>query len=105
MATVRTLSSFRLVLALSIALPAAAHAQDAPRERWTLVPELRIGSIDTPNYAFGRIGGLAAAADGSMYVADTQAAHVRMFVSDFVVGRDGTIWLRLEHLGLESIEW
>ena len=65
-------------LTLSIVAATACAPQDELRERWALIPELRIGSIDTPHYAFGRISGLAVAAGESMYVADVRAVRSRV---------------------------
>ena len=46
----------------------------------TLVPEVSIGEIDGPDeYLFARIGSLAVDGEGSVYVLDTQANHVRVF--------------------------
>lgn len=50
---------------------------------WTLAEELRIGSIDEePEYQFGRIGSIAADADGHIYVLDVQGQHVKVFAPD-----------------------
>lgn len=52
----------------------------APGEAWSLQEDLRIGTLDgDPEYQFGLIGWLTAGADGSIYVLDEQARHVRKF--------------------------
>ena len=53
--------------------------------RWTVVEELRIGSVDgEPEYQFGQVGGVAVGSDGRMFVLDTQGQHVKVFSVDGV---------------------
>ena len=48
----------------------------------TLVPEITIGQLDGPEeYLFGNIRSIAVADDGTVYVLDLQAQHVRVFDS------------------------
>ena len=48
----------------------------------TLVPEVSIGELDGPEeYLFGRIRSVAVNDDGTVYVLDQQAQHVRVFDS------------------------
>lgn len=48
----------------------------------TVVPEVTIGQLDGPEeYLFGSIGSIAVADDGTIYVLDLQAQHVRVFDS------------------------
>ena len=48
----------------------------------TLVPEVSIGELDGPEeYLFGRIWSIAVNDDGTVYVLDQQAQHVRVFDS------------------------
>jgi hypothetical protein len=52
----------------------------APGEEWSLNEDLRIGTLEgDPEYQFGLIGWLTAGADGSIYVLDQQARHIRKF--------------------------
>jgi len=46
---------------------------------WQVVEELRIGSEDAPESAFGQVFDLAAADDGTLYLLDWSAAEVRVF--------------------------
>jgi hypothetical protein len=47
---------------------------------WTVVEEVRIGTIDEePEYQFGEIGWLAPGSDGRIYVLDIQGQHVKVF--------------------------
>ncbi|HET7273704.1 MAG TPA: 6-bladed beta-propeller [Longimicrobiaceae bacterium] len=62
-------------------LPSALDAQ-SPRESWTLVEELRIGSFDRPNYTLTRVSDLAIGEDGSIYVGQDMDKLVRVFDSD-----------------------
>ena len=59
-----------------------------------LVEEVRIGLIDgDPAYTFGRVSGVAAGLDGTIWVADALAATIRRFTADGThlgdVGRKG----------------
>ena len=48
----------------------------------TLVPEVTIGQLDGPEeYLFGSIRSIAVADDGTIYILDIQAQHVRVFDS------------------------
>ena len=48
----------------------------------SLVPEVTIGELDGPEeYLFGRISSIAVNNDGTVYVLDQQAQHVRVFDS------------------------
>jgi hypothetical protein len=63
-------------------------------QRWRLVPELRIGTVDaTGPELFGQITSLAADAAGRIYVLEGQAQEIRVFGADgtFIraVGRKG----------------
>ncbi len=50
---------------------------------WTVVQELRIGTIDEdPDYMFGQIGFIAVGADGRIFVLDAQAQHVKVYSPD-----------------------
>ena len=50
---------------------------------WTLEQDLRIGTLEgEPEYQFGRIAWLTADGDGSIYVLDQQARHIKRFDSD-----------------------
>ena len=52
-------------------------------EQWTLVEELRIGSIEgDPDFQFGQVGWIAVGRDKSVYVLDTQAQDVKHYSSD-----------------------
>ncbi|HEX9727019.1 MAG TPA: 6-bladed beta-propeller [Gemmatimonadales bacterium] len=51
--------------------------------QWTLVEELRIGTIDEePEYQFGQIAWLTPGSDGRIYVFDSQGQHVKVFSPD-----------------------
>ena len=80
-----------LVPLLLLAASDPAHAQ-AGVQRWSLEPELRIGSIDTPPDLLTEVGDLAVAA-GRVFVAQPQDRQVRVFdtAGRFigVIGRDG----------------
>lgn len=92
----RTLAA--LVLA-SIALASCAPAEDegAPdpfgAEPWEVVPELRIGAVDDPTYAFGYVGSMAIAPDGAIFSAHPQETEVRRWTpdgeADGRIGREG----------------
>lgn len=61
---------------------------------WRVEETLRIGTAEgDPNYQFGTIAGLDVGADGSIYVLDQQAQHVRVYDSNGVyvrtIGRPG----------------
>lgn len=48
-----------------------------------LAGELRIGTLDgDPCFVFGDVRGIAAAADGAIYVLDSQASEIRVFEAD-----------------------
>jgi hypothetical protein len=48
--------------------------------RWTLVEELRIGSLEAdPDYQFGQIGLIAVGSDRRVYVIDAQAQQLKVF--------------------------
>ncbi len=57
--------------------PAAARGQ--PPQAWTLVPDLRIGSIDDTEYSLTAVGGIAIGADGTMYVSQPLDRQIVMF--------------------------
>jgi hypothetical protein len=46
---------------------------------WRLEPVVTIGSLDEGPAAFGRVSSIMADADGNIYVADGQAAEIRVF--------------------------
>lgn len=47
---------------------------------WTLTEEMRVGGIsDDPNYQFGLVVGLDVDPEGNVYVADQQAAAIRVY--------------------------
>lgn len=51
--------------------------------RWTVVEELRIGSLDEePEYQFGQVGGIDVASDGRMFVLDIQGQHVKVYSAE-----------------------
>jgi hypothetical protein len=85
----RALRILPLVLVVSAA---EAPAQTQP-ERWTLVPELRIGSVNAVNYSLSRIGGMVVDGDGSMFVVQPAGREVRVFDSQGryvrTIGREG----------------
>jgi hypothetical protein len=87
---VRIQSILPLVLVISAADEVEAQTQ---AERWTLVPELRIGSFGAANYDLSQIGGIAVDREGSIYVTQPADREVRVFDSDdrYVrrIGRDG----------------
>jgi hypothetical protein len=66
----------RAGLALALVAPWPAGAQAAP-PRWDLVPELRIGSADRPDYDLSAVRGLAVGPQGQTYVA--QRYEVRVY--------------------------
>jgi hypothetical protein len=59
-----------------------------------LVEEVRIGRLDGPDeYTFGRIGAIATGLDGTLYVLDEQAPHLRAY------SPDGTYLREIGHEG------
>lgn len=58
----------------------APHVDELPRLSY--VEEIRIGSLDDPEEGFSRIGALAVADDGTLYVLESQAREVRVFGPD-----------------------
>ncbi len=61
--------------------PDATGAMREP-ERWTLVEELRIGSVEDTLTGFSRVAGVLPAPDGRVYVADAQDQRIRVFDAD-----------------------
>ena len=56
---------------------------DEPAPTWTLVEELRVGSVDGEGPdAFGQLRGLVVLPDGGFAVLDSQAQEVRVFAAD-----------------------
>ncbi len=52
-------------------------------QAWSVEPDLRVGAAEgAPEYRFGRIGWLTVAGDGSIYVLDQRARHIRRFDAD-----------------------
>lgn len=81
-------------IAASLVIAAAcSHAAQA-QERWTLVEEVRIGSIDEGPAMFSDLRGLGVGANGDVYVLDYRAQEIRQFNprGDFVrkFGRSGS---------------
>lgn len=69
------------VCALAIVLAAdPSGAQDV--ESWALAEDIRIGSIDRPNYAFGLISDIETVPDGRILVAQPRDDHIRVFHED-----------------------
>ena len=62
------------------ASPRWLRAGDMPE--WSAELELRIGSLDDPNYSLTYMRSLEVAADGTMYTLHTQEQVVRMFAAD-----------------------
>ena len=58
----------------------ALHVDSLPR--LSQVEEARIGSLDDPDEGFSRIGALAVADDGTLYVLESQAREVWVFGQD-----------------------
>lgn len=60
---------------------------------WMLEPEIRIGSVDDPDYAFSWVRGLEVAEDGTIYSVHGQEAALRRWTADGrpagTVGRSG----------------
>lgn len=70
----------------------ATSPPDAPVR--TGEPDLVLGVLDGPGeFVFGRISGVAMDPAGRLFVADAQAAHIRVFTPDgdfaFTIGRSG----------------
>lgn len=70
-------------VALSLLLaglpPLLAWSPLGAQQRWTLTPELRIGSVDDPRTALTRIGDIAVGEDGTMYVSQPQQREIRIY--------------------------
>jgi hypothetical protein len=60
---------------------------------WTLTQELRIGSVDDPDYALTQVGGVLAWPDGGVWVVQPRDAEIRVYAPDGTftrrVGRRG----------------
>lgn len=56
----------------------------ATSEAWSVIEDLRIGSMDTEDYIFGAIAWVDVGENGDIYVLDRQAHAVRVFSSDGV---------------------
>jgi hypothetical protein len=82
-------------LATSLLTTALLYPQSssAQVERWTLVPELRIGSLDDPENSLTNVTAIAIGPMGNVFVAQPQEHQVRVFRSDGpavrVIGREG----------------
>jgi hypothetical protein len=50
--------------------------------RWTPEPEIRIGAVDDPDYAFGRVMTLEVGSDGSIYSLHRGETTIRRWTSD-----------------------
>ncbi len=48
-------------------------------ERWTLVPDVRIGSLDAPGYTLTEVNDLTVGKDGTIYVVQEMEGLVRVF--------------------------
>lgn len=69
-----------LIVALFAAACAAGdRAADAELDRWSLVPELRIGAVDDPEYALTIIGSVLPGPDGTILVSQPQEMTIRVF--------------------------
>lgn len=60
--------------------PRSLRAEDMPE--WSAELELRIGSLDDPDYSLTYMRSLEVSADGTMYTLHTQEQVVRMFAAD-----------------------
>jgi hypothetical protein len=76
------LSGAAVALAACGGAPPRDEAGESPaQEEWQV--DLLIGDVEGPDeYVFGRIGGLAADAQGRLFVADHQASEIRVFDAD-----------------------
>ncbi len=85
--------SRQLAIILSLVLLPPGLEGQTPRESWVLVEDLRIGSLDRPNYTLTKVRDLAIGKDGSIYVGQDMDKLIRVFDSDgrFVrtIGREG----------------
>jgi hypothetical protein len=68
------------VIGLLLIVGISAEAQ-TPATQWTLVPELRIGSIDVPEYILTQAGSVAIGSDGSIYVGQSRDRRIRVYDS------------------------
>ena len=79
------------VLLFGAARPAASQTADV--ERWSLEPELRIGSVDAPDYTLTYVSNITVGADGSIYVAQPFDGLARVFHRNgqfsHTIGRSG----------------
>ena len=62
-------------------------------DAWTLVEELKIGTLDDPDYQFAQIGFIAVGSDGTLYVLDAQAQQIQVYSAEGTyqktIGRPG----------------
>jgi hypothetical protein len=83
---------YRIII-VAVTAGAVAPADATPRQapaRWTLVPDLRIGSIDDPEYSLTSVGAIAVGANGTMYVVQYLDRQLVMFDRDGrLLGRIG----------------
>ncbi len=81
-------------LALAACGGGAEVAFEGSAPTWTVEgPDLRIGAIDDPDYAFGRVGVLADGPDGMLYSMHPHEVEIRRWSADGApagtVGREG----------------
>lgn len=70
-----------LTFALTFSLCVSQRAEGQRVDEWAGVPDLRIGSVDDPEYALSEPLSLAVAPDGTMYVSQTQEG-IRIYDSE-----------------------
>lgn len=85
----RTASRLAALLLCLLHVPASGQEPAA----WRLVPDLRIGSLDEPNYSFTPIWDVEAGANGRIFVAQSSERTIRVFDDKgkylYSIGRKG----------------
>ena len=79
----------------------------AGQQRWTLTPELRIGSLDDPATALTRIDDIAVGDDSTMYVTQPQQKQIRIYSAEGellrIIGGEGAGPGEFRHVG--GLSW
>lgn len=76
------LASVSLLLTLSACDLAQSSSALPEFEEWTIAGGLRLGDLDDPIYAFGTVGAIVVAEDGTLYSAHPREARIRAWSAE-----------------------